>query len=64
MCLSTVYRLTDGGREKLLEYVSLIRVAPGKVYLTDIMGAETEVPGFVRSMDLVNNEVILSEREN
>ena len=63
MCLSTVYRETKDGRKKLCEYVSLIRIAPGKVILTDIMGAETELFGSVRSMDLVKNEVILSEEE-
>ena len=63
MCLSTAYDVTDGGREKLCEYISSVRVEDGAVVLVDIMGIEKTVPGFIRSMDLVNNEIIIAAKE-
>lgn len=63
MCLSTVYDVTDGGKEKVCEYVSNVSAADGNVVLVDIMGIEKTVPGFIRSMDLVNNEILISAKE-
>lgn len=63
MCLSTVYDVTDGGKEKICEYVSSVRAGDGTVVLVDIMGIEKTVPGIIRSMDLVNNEIIISAKE-
>lgn len=63
MCLSTVYDVSDGGREKICEYVSSVRAEDGTVVLVDIMGIEKSVPGFIRSMDLVNNEILISAKE-
>ena len=63
MCLSTAYELTDGGKEKLCEYVSTVRSEDGSVVLVDIMGIEKTVPGFIRSLDLVNNEILISAKE-
>lgn len=59
MCLSTVY-MTDGGeRTKLAEYVSGIRAEGEKITLTDIMGLETVVYGTLKSVDLVENRVLI-----
>ena len=63
MCLSTAYELKDDGKEKLCEYVSNVRSGDGSVILVDIMGIETTVPGFIRSLDLVNNEILIAAKE-
>ena len=62
MCLSTAYEVTAEGREKVCEYVSTVRAEDGKVYLTDIMGLETVVQGTIRSLDLVNNEILVEAK--
>ena len=59
MCLSTVYEVGPGGREKVCEYVSAVRAEDGKVILTDIMGLETVVYGAMTSVDLVKNEIVI-----
>lgn len=62
MCLSTVYEVSDSGRKKILEYVSTVRAEDGKIILTDIMGVEKVVDGAIRSLDLVNNEILLDAK--
>ena len=62
MCLSTVYEVTPEGREKVCEYVSAVRAEDGKVYLTDIMGVEKVLVGDIRSLDLVNNEILVEAK--
>jgi predicted RNA-binding protein len=60
MCLSTVYKLGEGGTRQLLaEYVSSVAAAGAAVTLTDIMGNEIVVPGFLRTVDLVKNVITL-----
>ena len=63
MCLSTVYDVTGGEKAKICEYVSSVRAEDGAVVLVDIMGIEKTVPGIIRSMDLVNNEIIIAAKE-
>jgi len=63
MCLSTVYKVTPMGREKICEYVSSVKSQGDSVLLTDIMGLEKTVRGTIRSLDLVNNEIILEPKE-
>ncbi len=62
MCLSTVYEVSPQGREKVCEYVSAVRAEDGKVYLTDIMGEERVLEGNIRSLDLVNNEILVEAK--
>ena len=59
MCLSTVFEEHGGEQTKLAEYVSSVREEAGKITLTDIMGEETVVFGKVRSVDLVQNRIII-----
>lgn len=59
MCLSTVFEQRGETEIKLAEYVSSIREEAGKITLTDIMGTETVVFGKVRSVDLVQNRVVI-----
>ena len=59
MCLSTVFEERGGEQTKLAEYVSSVREEAGRITLTDIMGEETVVFGKVRSVDLVQNRIII-----
>ena len=61
MCLSTVYEISPEGRDKVCEYVSTVRAEDGKVVLVDIMGVETVLRGSIRSLDLVNNEILIEK---
>lgn len=59
MCLSTVFEQRGAEQTKLAEYVSSVRDEAGKITLTDIMGMETVVYGKVKSVDLVENRIII-----
>ena len=59
MCLSTVFEECGQQQTKLAEYVSSVRDEQGKITLTDIMGIETVVYGRVKSVDLVENRIII-----
>ena len=59
MCLSTAYEITDSGKKKLAEFVSSVVDDGSKITLRDVMGVETVVEGRIRSLDLVNNEIVL-----
>ena len=59
MCLSTVFEQRGTEQTKLAEYVSSVRDEAGKITLTDIMGIETVVYGKVKSVDLVENRIII-----
>ena len=59
MCLSTVYKADGSENVKLAEYVSGVRAEGGKITLTDIMGLETVVYGTLKSVDLVQNRIII-----
>ena len=59
MCLSTVYKADGSERVKLAEYVSGVRAEGDKITLTDIMGLETVVFGTLRSVDLVQNQIVI-----
>ncbi len=59
MCLSTVYKADGSERVKLAEYVSGVKAEGDKITLTDIMGLETVVFGTLRSVDLVQNQIVI-----
>jgi predicted RNA-binding protein len=62
MCLSTVYKLGEGGtRQMLAEYVSSITVSGNTVTLTDIMGGEVSVCGFLEAVDLVKKVITIHD---
>jgi predicted RNA-binding protein len=62
MCLSAVYKLGEGGTRQLLaEYVSSLTVKGDTVTFSDIMGNETSVPGFLETVDLVKNVVVIND---
>ncbi len=59
MCLSTVYKADGSERTKLAEYVSELRAEGDRITMTDIMGAETVVFGRLKSVDLVQNQIVI-----
>lgn len=59
MCLSTVYLVKEGTREKLCEYVSNVKASGKEVEFTDVMGMITKATGTIVSMDFIKNEIIL-----
>jgi len=59
MCLSTVFEQRGAEQIKLAEYVSSVREEEGKITLTDIMGTETVAYGKLKSVDLVQNRIII-----
>ena len=63
MCLSTVFEERGAQQTKLCAYVSGVRAEGDKITLTDIMGAETVVYGTVKSVDLVQNRIIIQGAE-
>lgn len=63
MCLSTVYKADGSERVKLAEYVSGVRAEGEKITLTDIMGLETVVFGTLKSVDLVQNQIVIEGSE-
>lgn len=62
MCLSIAYKEVPGGEnEKILEYVSGVSVDDGNIVLTDIMGAEKQVKGHIKSMDFVKSIIVIAD---
>ena len=59
MCLSTVNNADGSERVKLAEYVSGVKAEGDKITLTDIMGLETVVFGTLKSVDLVQNQIVI-----
>lgn len=59
MCLSTVMLEKNGIQEKVAEYVSNVKTDGDTVFLTDVMGSETELKGAIKSMDFVKNLIIV-----
>ncbi len=59
MCLSTVMLEKNGISEKVAEYVSAVKTEGDSIFLTDVMGSETEVKGKLKSMDFVKNIIIV-----
>lgn len=59
MCLSTAYKNNKDDSAVLARYVSQVQVQPGKVILTDIVGAETVVEGELSYIDLTGGVVVI-----
>ena len=56
MCLSTVYASDDlETAHPLARSVTSVRVADGRIILTDLLGMETEINGLIEQIDLIKN---------
>lgn len=60
MCLSTAYLNQKDDDKVAARYVSQVRVEPGRVILTDVMGVETEIEGTIAYVDLTGGTVIVA----
>ncbi len=59
MCESTAYVLKDGGEELVLEGVDLLEIEEGRVKLTSMFGEKETVKARVKTLSLVDHEIIL-----
>ncbi|MDR0819759.1 MAG: CooT family nickel-binding protein [Oscillospiraceae bacterium] len=58
MCLSTAYlKKPDGERTLIMKNVSNVRIDGQTVVLSDILGAETPIPGTLAYADLINGQL-------
>ncbi len=64
MCLSTAYLNKKEESMIAARYVDSIRVEGGKVILTDVMGAVTEIDGTISYVDLTGGSVIIATDVN
>jgi len=64
MCLSTAY--LNRKEESLIaaKFVDSIKVEGGKVIMTDVMGAVTEIEGTISFVDLTGGSVIIATDNN
>ena len=59
MCLSDAYELVDGEQKLILSRVQDISTEDGSVLLTNLMGIRTNVPGRIKSVDLLKNIILI-----
>ena len=64
MCLSTAYLNKKEESMIAARYVDSIKVEGGKVILTDVMGAVTEIDGTISYVDLTGGSVIIATDVN
>ena len=55
MCLSAVYEVKDGNERLVCDHVTTISLDENTIRLTDLMGEEVILTGFLKSIDLVKN---------
>ena len=58
MCLSTVYSLKDDSKNFEMDKVATIKVVDGNLVLMDLMGRTKTIPGMVKYVDLLSNEIV------
>lgn len=61
MCLASVYKENNGGKELLLSNVQRIDCRDGQVFLTDLMERRVAIEGELVSVDLVGNTAVVRE---
>ncbi len=62
MCESAAFVLgKDNKLEKVMENVVSVDPADGKVYLTDLLGDQKIVDGFIKEIRLMDHKIILEE---
>ena len=64
MCESSAFVLgKDNKLEKIMENVVNVDPAEGKVYLTDLLGEQKIVDGFIKEIRLMDHKIILAEKK-
>lgn len=59
MCLSDAYELKDGARNLVCSRVAGVAADGENVTLTDLLGIRTVVPGTLKSVDLLQNVILI-----
>ncbi len=59
MCLSDAYELRDGEQNLVCSRVADVKADGENVFLTNLMGIRTVVPGKLKSVDLMKNIILI-----
>ncbi|NLV86763.1 MAG: CooT family nickel-binding protein [Clostridiales bacterium] len=59
MCLSSAYERTNGVDKLICEKITQVDVEDKAVRLTDLLGKQTLVSGFIKSIDLNKNAIYI-----
>lgn len=63
MCESSAFVLgKDNNLEKIMENVVTVDPSEGKVYLTDLLGEQKIVDGFIKEIRLMDHKIILEQK--
>ena len=63
MCESSAFVLgKDNKLEKIMENVVNVDPIEGKIYLTDLLGEQKIVHGFIKEIRLMDHKIILEEK--
>jgi predicted RNA-binding protein len=61
MCLSTVYLDKEGSRQKVMQDVASMRALKNGFEVIDLLGVRTFVHGRIKSLDFVDDPMVLLE---
>lgn len=62
MCESSAFVLgKDNKLEKIMENVVTVDPSEGKVYLTDLLGDQKIVDGYIKEIRLMDHKIILAQ---
>ena len=62
MCLSDVYVLENGAKRLLYKNVASVKQKEDTLVFSDILGIPKEVKGTIASVDLLDNIIIINEK--
>lgn len=63
MCESAAYVIREGGEEKLLDDVTLVKPDEGRVFLRNLFGKEVSIKGRIDEIRFMEHKIILVEDE-
>ena len=61
MCESAAYILKEDGMERIMDNVVSVDPFEGKVYLTDLLGEEKILDGYIKEIKLMDHKIILAQ---
>lgn len=64
MCESSAFVLgKDNSLQKVMENVVTVDPADGKVYLTDLLGDQKIIDGYIKEIRLMDHKIILAQEQ-
>ena len=63
MCLSNIYAEKDGKRELLYTNAATVQQKGNVLVCSNILGIPTEIQGVIRSVDLMENIIVIDRNE-